>query len=476
MSNYSSHFVQQQQATHRRKVTMTQSTDGKPQNWKELSPEQKRDWRLERWMQSAENIKFVSKEAGEGYRARIKRLTRVYKVEEPDRVPVFIRPGMLPFYDNGMDYHEAVYNPHKAVQACIKYNLEHLDDYDGFHMASILPGQAFEILDYGLYAWPGHGVSETNTCFQFVEKEYMKADEYDALIRDPSDFWLRKYMPRIFRELSPMERLGPLTDLVEIPIRQLLPLGTDDVQNMLRKLLAAGQEMKKFQDASKEFNHAAEANGYPSAQMDFAKAPFDTIGDTLRGTGAVMKDIYRNPDKLLAALDIMADLTIKSVLESPRNVNSLIGSFPLHKGADGWMSQKHFETFYWPSLKKIMNAMIDEGMIVSLFAEGSYNSRLETINEFPRGFVHWHFDQTDMARAKKILGNKCSIAGNVSASSLIMGNAGEIKTYCKELIEMCGPGGGFILAPGAQPEFPRLENAKAMTEAVHEYGQYPLGR
>jgi len=37
-------------------------------------------------------------------------------------------------------------------------------------------------------------------------------------------------------------------------------------------------------------------------------------------------------------------------------------SFPLHKGDDTFMSRKQFETFYWPSLKKVMDALIEEGI------------------------------------------------------------------------------------------------------------------
>ena len=75
-------------------------------------------------------------------------------------------------------------------------------------------------------------------------------------------------------------------------------------------------------------------------------------------------------------------------------------TYPLHKGADGWMSQKQFDTFYWPSLKKVMDAFIKEGLIQNMFAEGGYNTRLETVNEFPKGSVCWYFDKTDMAKAK----------------------------------------------------------------------------
>ncbi len=136
------------------------------------------------------------------------------------------------------------------------------------------------------------------------------------------------------------------------------------------------------------------------------------------------------------------------------------------------MSQKQFETFYWPSLKKVMDAFIDEGLIQSLFAEGSFNTRLEYVNEFPRGSLTWQFDQTDMFRAKQILGDKCSIQGNVPASLMVTGNPQDVKEYCRKLIEGCGPGGGYLLTAGAVAENPKMENLRAMVQAVNEYGFY----
>jgi len=147
--------------------------------------------------------------------------------------------------------------------------------------------------------------------------------------------------------------------------------------------------------------------------------------------------------------------------------------FPLHKGADGWMSEKQFLTFYWPQLKRVIEALVGEGIQVSLFAEGSYNTRLDLVNEFPRGAVHWMFDRTDMAKAKRALGADCSIQGNVPSSLLVMASPEEIKAESRRLIEICAPGGGYILGPGAIPESPKLENLKAMVDAARECGGYP---
>ena len=146
--------------------------------------------------------------------------------------------------------------------------------------------------------------------------------------------------------------------------------------------------------------------------------------------------------------------------------------FPLHKGADGWMSEKQFDTFYWPSLKKVMDALIKEGIICMLFAEGGYNTRLETVKDFPKGTVVWWFDQTDMVKAKKILGDKFCIQGNVPSSLIVTGSPADVKERCRKLIEDCGKGGGYILGAGCIADNPKLENLQAMMEAVREYGVY----
>jgi uroporphyrinogen-III decarboxylase len=182
--------------------------------------------------------------------------------------------------------------------------------------------------------------------------------------------------------------------------------------------------------------------------------------------------MFRQPDKLLEAIDVITNLMIESVITSVNASKGLSAMFPLHKGADGWMSEKQFDKFYWPSLKKVINALIEEGILVTLFAEGSYETRLESVNEFPRGSVTWLFDRTDMAKAKKVLGEKCCIAGNVPASLMATGTPKAVKEYCRKLIEVCGKGGGYILAGGAQVDNGKPENVRAMLDAAKEYGVY----
>jgi uroporphyrinogen-III decarboxylase len=168
----------------------------------------------------------------------------------------------------------------------------------------------------------------------------------------------------------------------------------------------------------------------------------------------------------------MTELIIHSVLNAPNFSRLLTIMFPLHKGADGWMSPKQFDTFYWPTMKRVMDAFIAEGIICTLFAEGGYNTRLESVKDFPKGSVAWWFDQSDMVKAKKILGDKFCIQGNVPSSLIVTGSPADVKECCRKLIEDCGKGGGYVLGAGCIADDPKLENLQAMMAAVREYGVY----
>ena len=137
------------------------------------------------------------------------------------------------------------------------------------------------------------------------------------------------------------------------------------------------------------------------------------------------------------------------------------------------MSAKQYETIYWPTLKKVMDALINEGLICVMFAEGCYDGRLETVkSDFPKGTVSWLFDQTNMEKAKEVLGDVCCIQGNVPSSLLVTGEPSAVKDNCRKLIETCGKGGGYILAAGCTADNPKLENLRAMAAAANEYGRY----
>lgn len=440
---------------------------------REMTLEERQEQMFERWL-APQGVEFASEEAKKAYQERVTRLKDAIQLKKaPDRVPVCPFTGFFPVYYAGFTPQEVMYDYDKAGVALKKYVLDFAPDaYLGMFLWP--PGRFFDILDYKLYKWPGRGVP-AESGYQYVEAEYMKAEEYDALINDPTDFWLRTYFPRIFGALRPFEKLAALTDVLEMPLTcgSFIPFGLPDVQEALKALMEAGNEALRWAVALQTVEKNIQGQGFPALAGGASKAPFDIIGDTLRGTHAILMDIYRRPDKLLEALEAVTPLAIRMGASAAKAAGNPIVFMPLHKGADGWLSDKQFKTFYWPTLKKVILGLIEEGLVPFLFAEGAYNTRLEVIAEdLPPGKTIWLFDDTDMAKAKEILGKVACIAGNVPITLLTLGTPQEIKDYCKRLIETVGKDGGFILSTGAVVDNIRPENLRAILEAAREYGAY----
>ena len=299
-------------------------------------------------------------------------------------------------------------------------------------------------MDYKLYSWPGHGVAPEHS-YQCNEGEYMMADEYDALIQDPSGFFSNVYLPRVFGSLEGFPMLPFLPGILEIygVAFNFIPFGIPPVQNTYQALFKAGGEALKWAGAIGGADAELATLGYPNILGGFTKAPFDVIGDTLRGTKGVMLDIYRQPDKLLEAMDAITPLMINMGVGASKMTGNPLIFVPLHKGADGFLSDEQFKTFYWPAFRKLLIGLIDEGCVPFPWAEGGYNSRLEVIRDIPKGKVIYGFDLTDMAKAKKALGDVACIGNGVPIDLLSVGTTQNVKDYAQKLIDTCAKGGGF---------------------------------
>jgi hypothetical protein len=435
---------------------------------------EKQEEMFTKWL-SPQGVEFVSPEAERSYKERVTRIKDAIQLKKlPDRVPVFPLIGNFPANYVGLTVRDMMYDYEKLAMAFKKYVLDFAPDA---HAGAVGPGpgRLFDILDYKLYAWPGHGVSP-NHSYQCIEGEYMKANEYDALIQDPSNFFMSVYLPRVFGALEPLKMLGPLTNILEMyggfTGVSFIPYGIPDVQAAYKAIMEAGNEAMKWIGFVGAWDKEMAAAGFPNFFGGGTKAPFDTIGDTLRGTKGMMMDLYRQPDKLLKALEVMLPLMIKMGASAAKMNGNPIVFIPLHKGADGFLSDEQFKTFYWPTLRKLIIGLVDEGCVPFPWAEGGYNSRLKVIRDVPKGKVVWGFDTTDMAKAKEILGDVACVGGNMPISLLNIGTPQEVKDYARKLIDTAGKGGGYIMINGAVIEDSNPENVKAMVDFTKEYGRY----
>jgi len=424
---------------------------------------------FDKWL-SGENIPFADAEAAAAYRERVTLIKDAIQLKKiPARIPICPSAGFFPVEYAGVTMFDAMYDYDILTRAWETYCHDFTPDaYNS--PTTIVPGKLLDILDFKLCKWPGRGVSKQQQ-YQYVEKEYMKAEEYQDLIDDPTGYFMSIYFPRIFGSLKSLAKMPLLPPVNEIPCvpPAAIPFGTEEVQSTLKTLMAAGNETGKWITAVRRINRSVMGKGYPAFSGGFTKAPFDVIGDTLRGTLGVMMDIYRHPEELMEACERLTPFMVKSGVASCKAAGHIMPFIPLHKGADGFMSDEQFRKFYWPTLRKLIIGLVDEGCVPQLFAEGAYNQRLETICDVPKGKTVWWFDLTDMDRAKKTVGQVACIAGNVPLSLLCTATTDDVKAYCKNLMNVAGKDGGFIFSTGAGMQGAKTENVKAMIDFAKQY-------
>ena len=408
------------------------------------------------------------------YRERQKRFEDIVALRVPDRVPIMVSWGFLPAFLAGMTVQEVMYDPEKLWSSQWELTHQFQPDMEQNPYGLRFIGPVLEALDFKQLRWAGHGLGP-NTTYQFVEAEYMKAEEYDWFLDDPSDFIMRRHLPRICGKLKGFETLPTLhtfiTYYMGIPFG-LIPFTSPEVAEAFTTLREAGNEAIRLASYSRRFVEKARGEGFPLQFGSMTQAPFDTLGDFLRGTKGLMLDMYRRPDTVIKAceklLPYMFDLAIGPAKASG-NPRVFI---PLHKGLDGFMSLEQFKKFFWPTLRELMVALINEGLVPVPFWEGNCESRLEVIKDIPPGKACYKFEATDMIKAKEVLRERVCIRGNVPLSLLVAGTPDDVRRYCKKLIDTAGKDGGFIMDAATGLDDAKIENVRAMFESTREYGMY----
>jgi hypothetical protein len=119
------------------------------------------------------------------YAKREKRILDAIALKEPDRIPVVPLFAFFNCYYTGITPGDAYRDPEKAIASWRKTTLDFQPDATySVNFTIYAMDEVLSQLDFKAMKWPGHGVSE-NPSFQFVEDEYMKAEEYDFFFNNP---------------------------------------------------------------------------------------------------------------------------------------------------------------------------------------------------------------------------------------------------------------------------------------------------
>jgi hypothetical protein len=412
-----------------------------------------------------------SREAREALRQRERRLTDAIALKKPDRVPIAATFDYFPARYAGISTEAAFYDAPKWKAAATRTLVDFAPDT--YFIALMTPGRVLELLGCRQLLIPGHGVPP-DSGHQYVEGEYMKPEELQAFLDDPSDFTVRAYLPRIFDAFAPLSRLPRLSRMVwgygEIGVVEMM--SNPDFIRMFETIARAGHELAEWNRVMGSFVQEMEDLGFPPFSIALTQAPYDWLPDFLRGMKGSMLDLYRQPERVLEACDRMLPIMIEKAVSAAKASGNPRVFIPLHRGSDGFMSLQQFAKFYWPGLKSVCLALINEGLTPWVFFEGDYTSRLEYLLELPKGKVLAHLDCTDIQKARRVLGGHMAIMGNVPSSVLQTGTREEVIKYTRNLIETVGRDGGYVMACRAPMDETDPELVKVWMDTTRKYGVY----
>ena len=245
-------------------------------NWDKLTWQEKREERFKKWL-NAPGVKFNSPAARKAYRERVTRFIKVIKLEEPDRVPVMLPAGYFVASYAGYSLKEVMYDYKKLADAWKKFNRDFQPD-SFLSPGGVYPGRVMDLIGHKLHKWPGHGLPDNAQLYQYVESIYMKPDEYDDLMENPMEYYLRVFLPRTGGVFEPFQYLAGFNPILTNPLALIMSFSRPDVQNAFTTLIEAGREIAKWRDAVGEVSREALANGFPGfVGAGTAGAPFDNL-------------------------------------------------------------------------------------------------------------------------------------------------------------------------------------------------------
>lgn len=382
------------------------------------------------------------------YNQRLGRYQAAIALEQTDRIPLAFGSNYFGIKVSGYNYQQITYDPELWLKAKLDFSRRY-PEVDTFRI-NILWSPVNDVVDYNLMRIPGRDIP-AKSVHQFVEDEYMKADEYRMLIDDPVGFRMDRYLPRVLGEYGERGSVRSYMAFLK--------------SGMQRGMAAALSKERTARMASEV--------GLPPATMGAFPPPLDFLSDKLRGLNGITKDMFRQPHNVIEACEaLLPDLVNNTLASADPRFPIMIAT---HKPC--FMSPKQFETFYWPTFKKGIMMLIEAGFMCRVLLEGDWTPHWHHMAEFPRGKVLCDIDnESDIFVAKEAIGHQQCITGGIPVEMLILGTPDQVRARVKLLCATVGKDGGWMPHGGTNiPEDTKPENFRAMLDAMKDYGRYTDG-
>jgi hypothetical protein len=360
------------------------------------------------------------------------RVEKAINLQEPDRVPV----GPFMIWHNAVTAGVRINDYAWDVDTCFKANKKALEFYDnGFDVMNLAPMMlAYSNINPVLYSalYFDWRFPEDNIP-QFFEVSQGDETLYDTILK------------KGFSAVRTFSRIG---------LGRVIKNLTLDVVKYMRwmKVVRKEWDVVPFGDM---------VCYTPAEIMLFLRANQGFI------------DIRKRPEKLIELNEKYNKVFIKRSIQLAKLLKAEFIFMPSLKFSTSFMNPKIFEKIQWPWYKEMAESFTAAGFKVLLHLDGNWGPLLPHFTDLtPKKYV-MELDVTDMKRAKSTVGHMMCIKGMVGPLTLATGTVAEVERECKQFIDDCAPGGGFILSSGCEaPPNTKPENLRMMITCAREYGRY----
>jgi len=357
---------------------------------------------------------------------RRRRVLQAVTLERPDRVPVVLEYSAFAALATGTPLAEFVSSPARATQTMIRaFRL--IGDGDAVNYGTFSP----YVLCYDFLAKvrvPGIEL-DRDEMWQVVESELMTAADYDLILEQGWPAFFKAFLKeKIFDDAAP----------------GLLP-GSQPPLDVRAEWAGLGVPVLSGGDVTTPLELLCGARSLPRFALD----------------------LFQRPDKLQAVMDEMVPHLAGKAVDRARE-----RSFPAvwvggWRAAPSMLSPEIWNRFAWPYFRRLVHQVVEAGLIAILHLDSCWDRELARFRELPRGRCVMSLDgETDIFKAKEVLGDHLCLMGDVPASLLYLGEPEEVHAYSTRLIRELGPE-GFILHSGCDiPANAKLDNVRAMVAAA----------
>ncbi|MCP4760701.1 MAG: hypothetical protein GY870_02895 [archaeon] len=363
------------------------------------------------------------------------RFDKALNLKEADRIPIC--PLMDYYYaaNNGLSPRDFVLAPFDLVTRAVRNTYNKFNGY--LDMVHVPMGRIYAFMNWLPLAASGFYndliyTDDVPSTLQFIEKGYINIDDFSQIRK----FGLKSYWK---------------------------PVNLKKIRDTQADLFRIMSFINYWESERKVPIYATSGTITPIEGLCY-----------LMGISNWSRSLRNNREELKELCDLLlkASIANNKIMHMFSNVKRTY--ICLERVSPEFLSPKNFEYFVLPHLLELVKDSVNNGLTIMFHLDTRWDNFYHYFLDFPKnGKYILHLENSDIKKAKDVLGSQFCIMGNIPSKLLTFGTEHQIVDRTKQLIDECGDGGGYMMSAGCHvtPDTP-MKNLNTWINTTLKYGMY----